>query len=467
MSVFRTYFSKNDTLIDGNLTNNSQNPVSEISYGTVNRFPSRLIFDLDYLPLQTRIVEGFINPVRMVKHVLHMTNTIQHAPQYVGRKSYSLEIDRASSFELDVFNVDEEWDEGSGYDFVYDDEPHPELPKEAVNWYYRKTDVPWTVSGGSYQSGVTAILGTQRFEDGGEDIEIDITDYVNAQLGLSGVTFTGTTHGLGVKFTDNLETLATVYRQAVAFHVKDTHTFYEPYVETTIDDVIRDDRNYFYLDKENDLYLYANIGGNAENITVNSVEILDDEDDLVVVATGDTIVSVRKGVYKISLTIPSASFPDAIILRDKWTLTIDGRTVVYENQFYLISQENYYTFDQSNEIELENYSFYYWGVKQLEKMVAGDIRKIRLTVKELYAYQDDFLPLDIEYRLYTTVGDKYELEVIPFTPVDRTGRGYEFTLDTSWLIPQDYCLQLRLKNGNYYENKKCMKFTVISNGIVK
>jgi len=64
MSVFRTYFSKNNTLIDGNLTNNSQNPVSEVSYGTVNSFPSRLIFALDFSDLHQRIADGFINPVR-------------------------------------------------------------------------------------------------------------------------------------------------------------------------------------------------------------------------------------------------------------------------------------------------------------------------------------------------------------------------------------------------------------------
>jgi len=468
MSVFRTYFSKNNTLIDGNLTNNSQNPVSEVSYWTVNSFPSRLIFALDFSDLHQRIADGFINPDRIVKHVLHMTNTIQHAQQYIGKRSYTLEIERASSFELEVFNIDQEWDEGSGYDFVYEDEPHPQLPREASNWYYRKTDVPWTVSGGSYISGATPILGTQRFENGSEDLEIDITEYVNAQLGLSGATgFTATTYGLGVKFIDDLEMLETIYRQAVAFHVKDTHTFYEPYVETVIDDVIEDDRNYFYLDKDNDLYLYSNVGGDAQDITVNSVEIYDYEDNLAMIATGDSIVNVGKGVYKITINVPSLIYPDAVMFTDKWSLTVNGRAVEYENQFYLISQNKYYTFDQSNEIDPRNYSFYYWGIQQQEKIVAGDVKKIKITIKELYPNQDNFLPLDIEYRLFTTVGSKYELEVIPFTPVNRTSKGYEFNLDTSWLIPQDYCLQLRLKNGNFYENKKCMEFTVISNGIVK
>ena len=106
MSVFRSYFKKNNTLIDNNLSNNSQNPVTEISYGTFNKQPSRFIFDIDLEDLQKRIADGFINPDRIVKHVLHMTNTISYAPEYLGKKSYSLNIERASSFQLDLFNVD-------------------------------------------------------------------------------------------------------------------------------------------------------------------------------------------------------------------------------------------------------------------------------------------------------------------------------------------------------------------------
>ena len=72
--------------------------------------------------------------------------------------------------------------------------------------------------------------------------------------------------------------------------------------------------------------------------------------------------------------------------------------------------------------------------------------------------------MDIEYRLFTTVGKKYEIDLIPFTSVNRTNTGYEFNLDTSWLIPQDYFLQIRMKNGDYYENKQTVSFTVVSDG---
>ena len=476
MSIFRSYFLKNDTLIQNNLSNNSQNPVTEISYGTFGKSVSRFIFDVDLSDLEKRIAQGFINPQRIVKHVLHMTNTISYAEQYVGKKSYSLGIDRATSFDLDIFTVNEDWDEGGGYDFEYSDSQYPYIDTlypivypQAANWSGRTTTDNWTQAG-AYISGVTEIIATQRFETGSENLEIDVTDYVNQRLFGTGYTgtsaYTGTSFGLGIKFADIYEELETEFRQAVAFHAKHTNTWYEPYIETIIDDTITDDRNYFYLDKDNDLYLYVNVGGIEQDIDVNSVDIYDYEDNLIDTFSGTSITNVSKGIYKVTLNIDSEMYPDAVLFRDEWNLVINGRASQHIGEFYLISEKKYYTFDNSNQIDFENYFFYFWGISEKENLRAGVVRKIKLTIKELYANQNNFLPLDIEYRLFTTIGSKYEVDVIPFTPVNRTNTGYEFNLDTSWLIPQDYYLQIRMKNGNYYENKQTVSFTVVSDGLI-
>ena len=465
MSTFRSYFSKNDTLISTNLTNNSQNPVTEVSYGSLQERLTRFIFDIDLSELVDKINNGFIVPNSGMTHTLHMTNTISYAQQYLGKKSYSDAIERASSFDLDVFNIDEDWDEGSGYDFIYGDIIYPDVTQQAVNWKERKTDVDWSTAG-AYNSGTTQIIATQRFEKGSESIDIDITDYVNYRLFGSGTTFSGNTFGLGIKFPDELEALATEFTQAVAFHAKNTNTWYEPYVETVVDDCIKDDRNYFYQDKDNDLYLYVNIGGIEQNIDVTSVNIYDYEDNLVTTLTGDSIVNTTKGIYKVSLNVDSETYPDAVIFRDEWNIVINGRQTQHNGEFYLLSPDKYYTFDQSNQIDFENYFFYFWGISEKEKLSAGVTRKVKLTIKELYRNQNNFLPLDIEYRVFITTGEKYEIDVIPFTCVDRTSSGYEFSLDTSWLIPQDYYLQIRLKNGNYYENKQTLSFTVVSNNLL-
>ena len=466
MSVYRSYFSKNNTLIDRNESNNSQNPVTEISYGTLLPQPSRFIFDVDLSGLVDKINSGYINPDNIVKHVLHMTNTISYAPEYKGKTSYSMDIERASSFELDLYNIDEDWDEGSGYDFVYDDTKYPLPPHQASNWYYRKTEVPWRLSGGSYVSGETVIIGNQHFDGGDENLEIDVTDYINERIGLvSGDTgYTGTSYGLGLKFVDELEYLETLYRQAVGFHTKYTHTFYEPYIETIFDDTIKDDRNYFYLDKDNNLYLYVNTNLDVE---VLSVDIYDYENNLISTlsgGTGNSIQYVKKGVFKINLNIESQDYPDSVIFRDVWNLIINGKEKTIEKQFYIISDENHIMFNV-NHIDFDNYFFYFYGINQNENVRRGDIRRIGIDVKELYPNQDNFIPLDLDYRLYITVAEGYQVDVIPYTPVNRTSSGYYVDIDTSWLIPQQYKLQIRLKNGVYYKSKEELMFNIVSDGI--
>ena len=462
MSIFRTYFSKNSTIIENNETNNSQNPVTEISFGSPNAEVSRFIFDINLIPLLNEISNGDINIETIQSHTLHITNTITNRPDLTAGKFIQTDnVQRTGSFKLELFNVDQSWDEGNGYDFIYDDERYPQIPKQASNWIDRKTGIPWDTEG--VVTSATTIIGEQEFEKGSENIEIDVTDYINYLIGISGGTFSGTTYGLGLKFTSNIEDLVTKYRQAVAFFAKNTNTFFEPHIETKYNDQIKDDRNYFYMDKDNSLYLYATGGGVATNITPIKVDIIDYNDNLIYTLSGESIQTVKKGVYKIDVNIPSADYPDNVLFSDNWTITQDGKIKQINNQFYLISSNKYYNFTLSNRINFDNFWFRYYGINQDEQIKPNGKRRIQLEVKQQYS-QDSFLPLDLDYRLYIVQADNYEIDIIPFTPVDITSQGYEFTIDTSWLIPQEYTLELKLNNGNLFSIKNPVRFNIISNG---
>lgn len=471
--LYRSYFSKNDTIIENNRTNNSQNPVTEIFYGTVNIDVSRYIFDIDFDGLIEKINNGDIKADQIQKHTLKLVNTIRFSPERVGGNFNDLITERTASFDLDLYDVNEDWDEGNGYDFVYIDEQFPNLPQQAVNWFDRKTDIPWSVEGGyvysgnstGATSGYTEIVGSQHFEVGNEDIEIDVTDYVNSRItGTTGTT--GTSYGLGIKFPDNIEALDTINRKAVAFHVKDTTTFFEPYIETEYDNRITDDRNYFFLDKDNELYLYSSVGGIGTDVTVNFVEILDFNDVVVATITGNSIENVRTGVYKISINIDSDLYPDAVLFTDRWNITQNAKTKSIDQEFYLISQDNYYNFTESNRILSDNYYFQYSGIKQSEKIKRGGFRKIFIDTKEFFKPdQNSNQSFDIEYKIFSSQNDKYTFDVIPWTKIDRTARGYEFTIDTSWLIPQDYSIQIRMVEGNIYYTKEKLDFSVINDGV--
>jgi hypothetical protein len=460
MSRYRSYFSKNNTLIEDNRTNNSQNPVAEIAYGTLESRVTRFIFDINLQPLIDKLNTGELNPDLIDRHILNLSNTIRVIPELVGSRYADQETQRAASFQLELFNVTEDWDEGNGYDFVYIDEQFPNLPRQASNWFDRKTNIEWSIEGG-YATGST-VLATLDFEDGSEDFIVDITDYINSRI-ISGTTgFTATTFGLGIKFPDYLESGSTLQRQAVAFHVKDSPTFYEPYVETVINDVIQDDREYFYMNKNNDLYLYSNTGGNAVDVTINNVTINDYEGNVINVYTGDSIERVRKGVYKISYSVTDEIYPDQVNFTDVWNVTINGRTKNITQQFYLINEDQYYNFDKTNRINFDNYFFRVIGLIENEKIEAGENRRLFVDVNQLYPNQNDILPLDLEYRIYVKQDVDHIIEVIPFTKLDRTTAGYETTLISEWLIPQDYFMQVRMSSNGLYSTRKPLRFTVTS-----
>jgi hypothetical protein len=337
----------------------------------------------------------------------------------------------------------------------------------ASNWYLAKRDTDWNIEGG-YDTGFTETIGTQHFDNGNENVSVDVTGYINQRLfgvsgNTSGVTYSGESFGLGLKFGDYYESLEAEFREAVAFHTKYTNTFYEPYIETIIDDTISDDRNFFHLNNDNELYLYGNSG---DDVIVSNVDIYNQDDELHQTISGDSIIDLGNGIFKIVVNVDSYSTPDAVMFRDEWNLIVNGRSIMVENDFYLRSDSTYDTFFNSSEINFDNYYFYYNGIEQDEIIFDNDFRKVNITFREMYPNQDTSQPLDIEYRIFTTTAEKYEVNVIPFTKANRTNKGYEFNVDFSWLIPQDYKIQIRLKNGTQFRIKETLSFTVASEGIV-
>jgi hypothetical protein len=440
----------------------------EISYGKDIQSVSRYIFDIDLDTLKDKVLNNEININNIKSHTLKLTNTIAYFPEYVGKKREDDTILRASGVKLDLFNINETWDEGTGYDFIYEPISNLLYPTGATNWFKRTNSLVSWSQPGAFISGST-ILGTQYFTQGNENLEIDVTNYINSRI-FSGITgFTGTTYGLGIKLSNEYEILKTRLRNAIAFFAKNTNTYYEPFIETVIDDNIIDDRNYFFLNKNNSLLLYSNINNQpSNNIIVNDVKIYDYNDELILTLSGNSITNVSKGVYKINLTIDSDLYPDAVIFRDVWNVIVNNKIKDIEQEFYLISDDNYYNLNNNNnsyKFNPDNYFFNYYGIDDNETIKAGDIRNVKLLIKELYPNQNNFIPLDIEYRIFTTAGTNYEIDVIPFTKVNRLLNNYEFNIDTSWLIPQDYFIQIRLVNNNIHYDKKTTKFTVVNNNI--
>ena len=112
---------------------------------------------------------------------------------------------------------------------------------------------------------------------------------------------------------------------SVGFFTRHTQTFYEPYLETTYDDLILDDRTAFFENKVNKLYLYSYINGTPTNFDFNpKVNIADSNGDLISSLTGLTTVRRTEGVYE--CTIPALTgYTTPCQFSDIWSgVTING-----------------------------------------------------------------------------------------------------------------------------------------------
>ena len=333
--VIRTYFDRNNTIILDGYANTGRNPVSELYYGggSTNKSYSRFLFHFDETRLKNLHNGGTFPNLGLLKHTLIMTNTGAFDLNLLGRDTpYGKQ--RASSFDLVVFKLPQNWDEGVGYDYNIDvplQEPSYQNTNGAgitvystnpSNWTYAQTNLPWNNGPGTYTGSPTPIMvGTQHFEQGNENLEIDITDIVNTYL-------TGATnYGLGIAFPYSYEQTVTTDYQAVGFFTRHTQTFYEPYVETTYSCHIKDDRTDFYLDKPNRIYLYVNINGTPTNLDeLPTVNVYDNCGTIISSYTQNDIAHCTKGVYYIDLLVQTGGNNEpGVIINDVWgNIMING-----------------------------------------------------------------------------------------------------------------------------------------------
>jgi hypothetical protein len=441
------------------MVNTGQNPVTELFYGgDSNHTYSRFIFQFNIDRLRNLYLDGTFVDLSKLKHTLRMTNTGAFDKELLGKVTCDGKP-RTSSFDLILFNVTQAWDEGTGYDFNDCDIIGGEtnISYGPSNWFESRTNVNWSSGPGVY-TGVTTVLATQHFEHGNENIEIDVTDVVNNYI-------TGATNnGLGLAFPNELEELKTNDLCYVGFFTRHTQTFYEPHVETIYDNNINDDRYNFYLDKENYLYLYVNLGGKPTNLDNNpGVLIYDDQDVLFSAFTGNQIEQVTKGVYRVCLSVPSEQYRDCLEFTDIWTgLTINGITRPdVELNFVLKSGDEFFNIGE-NDLLPKQVGINVTGIRSMEKINRGDVRKVFVSVRKPYSIEQKQLVDNIEYRLYVKEG-KNEYTVIDYQELNLTSNNNYFLLDTESLIPNTYYLDIKVtSNLEVNTLKDVIKFDIVS-----
>jgi hypothetical protein len=459
--VIRTFIDKNNTLIKSSFTNTGKNPVTELFYGgegVANKY-TRYLFHFDETRLVNLYNDGTITDLSKLKHTLKLTNTATFNSELLSGTMGSK--DRASSFDLIVFKVSQLWDEGVGYDYEYNSTVNGQNTTSVVpsNWIYAQTGIYWAGGSGTFSGTSTEIIGTQHFDAGNENIEIDITSYVN------GLITGAANYGLGIAFARAYELIETGRLQYIGFFTRHTQTFYEPYVETIYDNHIKDDRNNFYLDKTNKLYLYVNLAGTPTNLdTLPSVSVYDQDGELYASYNSAGIKHVTKGVYSIDIFVgTTATITEGYLFNDVWkNIYINGvhRPDISLN-FELMDSLGYYEIGDTDSLP-KKVAISISGVYNQENIKRGDIRKVIVSTRIPYTIEQSQSVSDLKYRLYVKEG-RNEVTVIDFEPIEMATNYNYFLLDTQSLIPNDYYLDILCQsNLEVTTLKNVITFTIVS-----
>jgi hypothetical protein len=455
MSYFRSYFEKNNTIIKDSQVNTALNPTTELFYGSGF---SKYIFKVDFSELKNKIQNNELVVDSNTTHTLHLTNTIFGDE---GQKGLNRTTgrDRSTSFDLIVFKITEYWDEGigydytdTGYDFVSGNRTYDERPS---NWFYRTSLNSWRTAG--VYNETPDILQSIHFDHGNENIDVDITDYVNGIL-VSG----NTNQGLGLAFAVVYSYLNPQVDQSVAFFTKYTQTFFEPYVESYFDDVIMDNRTNFIEDISQNLYLYVTKDGNYFNLDSEPlVDITDNFGNAISNLTNIQSIQVKKGIYKITFGISGLNCDGKKFFYDNWKgLSINGVSLNNVKQKF-IPQPFYagITIGQ-NPTELQRYAIQFFGIKQNEKLTSGDKRKIVVTFRSIDNPRTVLLD-EVFYRIYIMEGHT-QVMIHDWTQIDKTNEN-SFNLDTSYFIPREYTMEIKGKtHSEEIHYKESIKFEIVS-----
>jgi hypothetical protein len=499
MNITRTYFNKDTVIVRNSCVNTGRNPITELFHGGSNNIDlvsfSRYIFNIDLTDLIQRVNNKELFTNRMT-HKINLTNTSCFDRELFCKTFASScgEAQRSTGFDLILFEVPEYWDEGNGYDYVVTksvgctlgDQVYCEGPS---NWFDREFNTTWSQSGvytdpTMWWSGSTTgytgttkdlIIGTQHFDRGNENLCIDITDYVNGLIS-SGVTQLN----LGVAYELSQEMVPQDCISYVGFFSRETQTVYEPFMETNFDDTIKDDRDNFFLDKSNKLCLYVNAGGERVNANISSVSIYDQNDNVYQIIPNTSIEQITTGVYCTNVSVPGnpvSGYCGNVQFRDVWeNVTVNGYNVGdVELEFVVQDNGNYYNIgstnsagafglgvSEANNRSIYDYEFAVHGIKRREKIKRGDTRRVDVKARIPLTFDQTQAVDKIYYRIYIKEGET-QLDYIDWNEVSRTPDGNFFLIDTSWFIPNDYFMEIKIESGNQIRTyNDVIQFEIVS-----
>ena len=373
------------------------------------------------------------------------------------------------NFYITVNPLSKAWTEGRGLDMErYKD-------KGSVNWLSASNDLAWDMEGGDYHESPSV---SQLFEEGTEDLEVDLTEIVE-----SWITGSIEKNGLMIKLSSSHEDDTTSY-YTKKFFARGTEFFFKrPTIEARFDATIKDSRSRFYNynpfvdieENNNTLYIYNRFKGKLQNLrTVGTgsiyVRLYSSADlplgDPLMLLNQSYVVTgswVSKGIYKADIGIDTQH--DYVY--DIWFDENDD-PIGYGGKIEVLNP------DQETTFSIDDYVI---NIKNLKNKYSAK-EKARMQV---FARLNNWNPNsytsvvntpppgiveDMYYKIFRIADD---LDVIPYgtgsmnhTRLSYDKTGNYFDLDMSLLEPgYSYGIKFSILDlDNIYENKSLFKFKV-------
>jgi hypothetical protein len=209
--------------------------------------------------------------------------------------------------------------------------------------------------------------------------------------------------------------------------------------------------------------LYVTKGTNFYDLdNLPTVDILDSSSTPISGLTGLTTTKIRKGIYKVTFGISGHLCDGKRFFYDKWkNLTIDGVSIADVVQKFVPKPFTaQYSFG-SNPTEIQKYVTQFSGIKQNERIIRGELKKIVLGFKSMDVPNAQLFD-EVHYRIFVKEG-RTNVIVNDWTQVDMTTTENSFYLDTSYMIPREYFMEFKAKTHTeeiFYD--EYVKFEILS-----
>ena len=461
--ITHTFFDKCNTIIESSANNTGLNPVAELNVGDTL---TRILINFDLSDLRKQVANGEID-IKNLTHKIKMTNCGSVTLPLFNDNAFvsCKEKQRAASFDIIAFRLPCQWDEGRGFDYQQDyfKDSHKIVSTDCSNWFQARNGVEWDEEGiYSYETLLNdyfenfkknnsdIIIGSQHFDNGTENLNIDITEFINQVL-IDNKDF----HGIGLAFSPSYEN-DTVENKFISFFTHRTNTFFAPYLETTNSNIVLDDRSKFHIGTTNRLYFFVTDNGNYINL-----------DELPKCSINDTYYEVkqaRKGVYYIELMFKNSEVEPNTIMYDIWSnIVLNGEKIDdVEMEFVVLPMEERVNFGKITNV-VSNYTPQLSGICDKEKIKIGNMREVVVDFIEDYSHGKTITPTESEYRLYVKENDR-EIDIYPYQPIERRYNEHTFIINTNELIPNTYHIDIRTKQGrNVKIFDNILEFSIVNN----